>query len=145
MTAIIPPPSDPNHSGAEPVHVLFNGDCPICSREIAHYADLAARSGAPLHFDPIAQESLAEWGLDHESAARRLHVRRGSETRSGVAAFITLWATLPRWRWLARLVALPLVRPLAEIGYERVAAPLLFRAHLRRQARAAAAQEAGRS
>ncbi|MCC6008232.1 MAG: DUF393 domain-containing protein [Rhodobacteraceae bacterium] len=117
--------------------VLYNAACPICSAEIAHYADLARRSGAPLNFEAIGPDTLEAWGLDEESATRRLHVLRGQELRSGVDAFIAMWAALPRWRWLAWLVGLPGLRGLAHLGYEHVAAPLLYRAHRRRQARLA--------
>jgi predicted DCC family thiol-disulfide oxidoreductase YuxK len=53
----------------------------------------------------------------------------------GVDAFAALWSVLPGWRWLARLVRLPGIGWVAALAYDRIAAPLLYRAHLRRQAR----------
>ena len=45
---------------------------------------------------------------------------------------------MPRMRWLSRIVARPGIRPAAAALYDRLAAPLLYRWHLRRQTRRAA-------
>ena len=63
---------------------------------------------------------------------------------SGLDAFRALWFAMPRYRWLARITGLPLVRPVLAFVYDRLAAPLLYRAHLRRQRRAAAAPQPSR-
>lgn len=110
--------------------VLYNDTCPVCSREIALYRRQAA--GA-VGFDPLA--CAADWGLTEDQAARRLHVMQGGRVLSGFEAFRALWATVPGWAWAARLAGLPGVRSVLAFGYDRVAAPLLYRAHRRRQAR----------
>lgn len=117
------------------VTVLYNGDCPICAREIAHYARAAERSGAPLSFEPVAAADLAGWGLTPEAAVRRLHVRVGGRVVAGLPAFRAVWSALPGWRWLARLTGLPGIRTLAAALYDRVAAPMLHALHRRRVAR----------
>ncbi|PLL11526.1 DUF393 domain-containing protein [Tabrizicola sp. TH137] len=113
--------------------ILYNDTCPLCRFEIDHYRAAAAREGAPLRFDRLAD--AAKWGLTEDQAARRLHVVHQGELLSGLAAFRAIWATLPRWRWLARLTGLPVIRPALTVLYDRIAAPLLYRAHLRRQRR----------
>jgi predicted DCC family thiol-disulfide oxidoreductase YuxK len=113
--------------------VLYNDTCPLCSIEIGHYRRSAQAAGLPLRFDAL--DRAADWGLDPDTAARRLHVRQDGRVLSGLAAFRALWATLPRWRWLAWLTGLPLIRPAVAALYDRVAAPALYRAHLRRQRR----------
>lgn len=116
--------------------ILYNGQCPICSTEIEHYRAQAETAGAPMRFTDLNDADLVQWGLSTEDAARRLHVRQpDGSIVSGLAAFIVLWRELPRLRWLARVASLPLVRPMAHWGYERVAAPLLFWMHQRRQAK----------
>lgn len=116
--------------------VIYNGACPICSREVAHYRRAAEDAGAPLRFEDLAAADLARFGLDADSAARRFHAVRGGDLLSGLDAFEAVWAELPRWRWLARLLRLPLVRPLARAGYDHLAAPALYALHRRRRRRA---------
>ena len=117
----------------EETRVLYNDTCPLCAREVAHYRRLAEGCALPVAFDPLAR--AADWGLTEDEAARAFHVRRGGETLAGLAAFRALWSGMPGWRWLAWVTGLPVVRPLAGLLYDRVAAPLLYAAHRRRQAR----------
>jgi predicted DCC family thiol-disulfide oxidoreductase YuxK len=109
------------------LRVLYNGACPICAREIAHYRALAARHGADLAFDDLNTTDLAAWGLTPDQAMRRLHARAGSLRLAGLAAFRGLWERLPGWRWLAWLTGLPGIRQAADWSYERIAAPWLYR------------------
>ena len=44
---------------------------------------------------------------------------------AGVDAFQALWRRMPRYRWLAGLVDLPVIRPAAILLYDRVLAPAL--------------------
>ena len=54
------------------LEVLYNDDCPICSREIKHYAGL---SGDDVTFVKITEQSAADWGLTEEQAAKQIHAR----------------------------------------------------------------------
>ena len=48
----------------------------------------------------------------------RFHVRAADgQVLSGGAAFVEVWKRLPKWRWAARVAALPGVFPLLELGY----------------------------
>ncbi len=116
------------------LRILYNGACPICAREIAHYRRLAERSGADLCFDDLNAADLAAWGLTADTARRRLHARDGAFRLAGMPAFRALWARLPGWRWLARATALPGLRQATDWGYERIAAPWLYRRPCRAQA-----------
>lgn len=114
--------------------ILYNGECPICRAEISHYAKRAATHGAPLQFEPLQQSDLQAWGLTRDDAMRRLHALRPDGTRlSGIQAFAAIWEGLPGMGWLATLVRLPVIAPLARLAYDRIAAPLLYRMHLRRE------------
>jgi predicted DCC family thiol-disulfide oxidoreductase YuxK len=117
------------------IDVIFNNTCPICAREVGHYRRAAERAGAPIGFHGLDDAEVTACGLDRDAAARRFHVRRDGKLLSGVDAFIALWQELPRWRWLARIVSLPLVRPLSVLAYDHAAAPLLYAMHRRREAR----------
>lgn len=114
--------------------VIYNGDCPICSREIGIYR---ARIGAvgDLRFVDLNDVDLAALGLTRDDAARRLHVVEDGRLLSGVDAFLALWRATPGFGWLARVVGLPGVRQAAGAVYDGVLAPALFAMHRRREAR----------
>ncbi|MGP1358484.1 thiol-disulfide oxidoreductase DCC family protein [Roseicyclus sp.] len=117
------------------IRILYNHACPICRAEIAHYRARAEASGAALVFEDLNAADLGGWRLTPDQAMRRMHARLpDGRVVSGVEAFARIWAALPGYRWLAWLVRVPGVRHLAELGYNRVAAPWLYRRHLRRMA-----------
>ncbi len=115
--------------------VLYNAACPVCRTEIGHYAALATRHDLPIRFDDLNGPGLGAWGISADEAARRLHVLHDGQVLTGLDAFRALWSAMPRYRWLARLTGLPGLDLLARLGYDHVGAPLLYRAHLRRQRR----------
>ena len=73
------------------------------------------------------------------------HVLKNGELVAGVDAFIALWSSLPRYRWAATLVGLPLINPSAKLVYRFIAAPLLYRTHRRRLALTAQARPRARA
>ncbi|WP_371056622.1 thiol-disulfide oxidoreductase DCC family protein [Rhodosalinus sp. K401] len=118
--------------------VLYNAECPVCSFEIGHYRDYAEARDLPIRFDDLNGPERAQWGLSEDAAARRLYVLKDGTLHGGLDAFLVLWRQMPRYRWLARAVALPGVRQAASALYDYVLAPLIYRWHLRRKARARA-------
>ena len=103
-------------SVCEPLTVMFDGACPLCRREVGVYQTLTT-------LEPVAWQdvSQASFRLPPEERARylaRFHVRKSDgQLLSGAAAFVALWQTMPGWRWLGRLGALPGVTPLLELLY----------------------------
>ncbi len=126
---------------ASTLDVYYNGSCPICSAEISHYKAMAGKV-APntIQFLDITRPEiapkLAGLGLTGDDAARRLYVQENNITHSGVAAFAKIWDRLPRYKWLGWLVRLPVIKPVMEWGYNRIAAPWLYKSHLKRIATA---------
>lgn len=118
------------------MRVLYNADCPVCRAEIDHYASHAAARDLPIRFDDLNGPDISLWVVTPDDAARRLHVLHEGRVVAGMEAFRLLWAAMPRYRWLARATGWPGVRQAAGLVYERVAAPVLYRAHLRRVAQA---------
>ena len=116
--------------------VLYNAQCPVCNFEIGHYAAYAGRNGLPIRFDDLNGDARAAWGIDADTAARRLYVLHKGELTSGIPAFLVLWRQMPRYRWLARVVGLPVVRQVAGVVYDYALAPAIYRWHLWRKARA---------
>ncbi|WP_223424700.1 thiol-disulfide oxidoreductase DCC family protein [Tateyamaria pelophila] len=117
--------------------VLYNAACPVCRAEIEHYAAYSAQHALPIRFQDLNAGQLEAWGLTTEDAARRLHVMKEEVLYSGIPAFIILWQDMPRYRWLARIVAVPGIYWLAVQTYDHILAPLLYRWHKRRQKRPA--------
>jgi hypothetical protein len=60
---------------------------------------------------------------------------------SGISAFAAIWAALPGMGWLARLVMLPGIRQMADLLYNRVAAPWLYSRQIKREAALARASD----
>lgn len=115
---------DPRHAEEADLSVYYDGGCPLCRAEIAHYR--RCEGAERLRFVDVGRDVPAPplgAGLDREAALRRFHVRDAQgRLVSGAAAFARLWRVLPHWRWLGRLVTLrvfgvrPLL-PLAEAAY----------------------------
>ena len=128
-----PPPYLHRMTNPSPLRVLYNDTCPICAREIGVYA--RAEGGEDMQFCALSQHET--FGLDADTAARRLHVVKDGKLLVGIDGFIAIWAALPRWHWLARAARLPVIRPALGLIYTHLAAPILYKLHLRRQQKAA--------
>jgi len=121
---------------SEHTTVIYNADCPICSREIDSYRRYCAAHGVDIAFQDLQRADLATLGLSPEDAARRLHVIENGTLLSGTPAFLALWEMMPRFRPLARVIGLPGLRHIAAAVYEGVLAPALYAMHRRRVRRA---------
>ena len=115
-----PLPADAAAPAAPPapaLTVLYDGSCPLCRREIALYRGLQASQ--PLCFADVSDPALVPPpGASPETLRARFHVRHADgRLESGARAFLALWATLPGWRWLARLGAVPGAAALMEGTY----------------------------
>lgn len=124
--------------------VLYNGSCPVCRTEIEHYRRLDRVAGAALEWQDVAGlgRAVAPPGVDAEAMRRRLHVvDADGRLLVGIPAFARIWEHLPRYRWLAKVVRLPVVRTLAAQLYEPVAKGLYAWDRRRRRKRLEAASE----
>jgi predicted DCC family thiol-disulfide oxidoreductase YuxK len=112
-----------------PLTLFFDGLCPLCSREMAHYRRHTP-AGA-VHFLDITGPGFdaSAHGLDVKRVHQVMHAKVGGEMRTGVDAFIALWQAIPRYRWLAKAARWPGVHGLLKIGYRLFARvrPLLPR------------------
>jgi len=104
-----------------PLRIYFDGACRVCASEVDHYRrrDRAGRLEpvdiSAADFDP------GPCGISLQAFQYELHVidREGRVYR-GVDAFRAIWLAFPEsvlFRLLATLIALPVIRPLARLGY----------------------------
>jgi predicted DCC family thiol-disulfide oxidoreductase YuxK len=111
-----------------PSEVYFNGDCPVCRTEMTHYANLCANSQPKFRFIDSMQRpnEFDRCGLRREHLERRVYLRDADgRIVSGMPALVHLWSTIPEYRWLSRVLALPVLRPISTLLYDHVIAPSL--------------------
>lgn len=122
---IMPPmnsPSSPPRASvpaAQPT-VYFDGACPVCRREIAYYQQQAGAEGLCwVDAAACAPEALGP-NLARPEALARLHLRQADGCLiQGAAAFLHLWAALPRTaRWARWALARPRLVALLDLAYE---------------------------
>jgi ubiquinone biosynthesis monooxygenase Coq7 len=99
------------------LQVMFDGSCPLCRREVGVYRNLTPSE--PIQWVDVSDSLLTlPAGIERAQFMRRFHVRTADGALvSGAAAFVALWRTLPGWRWIGRIGALPGVTPVLEIAY----------------------------
>ncbi len=104
-----------------PLRVFFDGQCPLCSREIKHYLTLD-EFGRLIPVDIAASNFQAQsYGLDAHLVQKVMHAQDATGTiYSRVDAFLAIWqAVRPTLatRLGLRLLRIRPVRKLADIAY----------------------------
>lgn len=96
--------------------IYFDGSCPLCRREIAHYRGLPGAES--LQWVDVSSGTGQDGELSCEAALRRFHVRDANgRLLSGGAAFACLWRCLPGWRVLGWLFQWPPMSWALEAAY----------------------------
>jgi predicted DCC family thiol-disulfide oxidoreductase YuxK len=115
-----------------PLILYYDGLCPLCSREIAHYRSRV--HGEEVTFIDITDPAFdaSTHGVEPRRVHKVMHARRGESLLTGLDAFIALWETVPGYAWLARLARLPVLYGILNLGYHIFALlrPLLPRRKL---------------
>ncbi|MEM1387977.1 MAG: DUF393 domain-containing protein [Pseudomonadota bacterium] len=120
--------------------VIYNGSCPVCSREIKVYRARAENHGTGTQFVDLNEADLSDYGITADEAAREIHVLQNGQMLKGVDAFLAMWRVTPGFAWLARIVGLPGIKQVTTLVYRWILAPALYAAHRRRMRRATASQ-----
>lgn len=113
---------------AELTEIYYNGECPVCNAEMSHYARLCADSQESLRFIDAMQRpnEFAECGLRREHLERRVYLKDSKgRISSGLPALIELWSRMPQYRWLARVLTVPVISAASNALYDHVIAPSL--------------------
>lgn len=112
--------------------VQSNANCPDCIFDIRHVERIADGNLLPIRWDDLKTMARKAWGLDADTAARRLYVQPNGMRTLCIRAFLVRWAQMPHYRLLGRIVGLPGIRQIAIAAYDHVLAPLTYRWHLHR-------------
>ncbi|MFU8895417.1 MAG: thiol-disulfide oxidoreductase DCC family protein [Gammaproteobacteria bacterium] len=98
-------PPGANAPARQRPRVFYDGGCPVCRREIAHYRRLDREGRVHWHDIDAHPETLHDHGINRRDAMRRFHViDTTGRVRSGADAFTVVWAELPGWRLVGRVV-----------------------------------------
>ena len=111
------------------VKVWFDGDCPLCRREIALMRKLDRKDY--INFIDVASNS-GECPVDRTQLLARFHAEEDGKLLSGAAAFAAMWRAIP----ILRPIGLVARNTWALAGLER--AYILFLRHRPRLQRLAA-------
>lgn len=106
---------------AFPLRVFYDGACSVCSREIEHYARLD-REGRLIPMDISAADFDPQpYGISLERFMDELHaIDAQGRVYRGVESFWAIWQAFPNstlFGLLGRVIRLPLINPLARLGY----------------------------
>ena len=107
-------------SPSKALEVIYNSVCPVCEAGICSFQ----KKVDPAHGHFIwldineAPERLAGYGVTVDDVRLKLHaIDRAGELRVGMEAVTVICAETPRYRWLAHLSRLPILRQLSALLY----------------------------
>jgi predicted DCC family thiol-disulfide oxidoreductase YuxK len=104
------------------ISVFYDGKCGLCRREIEHYkriAPVGVFEWVDITVDPSATQKI---GISYADGLKLLHATDvKGRLHVGVDSFLLIWQQIPRWRILATIVSLPIIRPVANIAYRAFA------------------------
>ena len=100
--------------------VFFNNSCKICKAEIDLYKKEKIKE---IDRIDITNNDLAEKETSKNSKEllRRLHVKEGEKILQGAEAFLFLWKTIPKYKFLYNFFKLPIIFNLFSFVYEIIA------------------------
>ena len=98
--------------------VFFDGQCPLCSREIDFYQQQKGANYIDWVDVTKADPDKLPSDLTQESALARFHVvTANGKLVSGGRAFSCLWLSLPKFKWAGQLFSIRLLASILEIAY----------------------------
>lgn len=105
--------------------VYYNTICPVCNAGIDWQRNrlVQAARARIIEFRDINLEpdALARFGAELEDVLRLHGLDADGHLHVGADCAIAIWQLTPGDAWLARVVGLPPIRPVARIAYDRFA------------------------
>lgn len=104
------------------IEVYYDGKCGLCSKEINYYKTIAPDGVFDWQDITQSDQALQKHNIRLSDALRRLHAQdEHGNLHIGADAFILIWRNMPYWRPLGWFAALPIVRPIASLAYNKFA------------------------
>jgi predicted DCC family thiol-disulfide oxidoreductase YuxK len=100
--------------------VYYNNSCKICKTEIDFYKKQKIDE---IQWVDITDGSSVtkDTGKKSHTLLRRLHVEENGKIIGGAEAFLVLWKNMPKYRFLYRILKLPIIFSLFNVSYEIIA------------------------
>ena len=100
--------------------VYYNNSCKICKTEIDFYKKQKIDE---IQWVDITDGSSVtkNTGKKSQTLLRRLHVEEDGKIFSGAEAFLVLWKNMPKYRFLYRILKLPIIFSIFNVSYEIIA------------------------
>ena len=96
------------HASQDKLTVFYDGECPICTREIGFYKDCDGAEDIDWRDITKITEDEVHPGLSREDALARFHVlTRDGHLMSGGPAFAQMWRNLTKFRLLGTVFSFP--------------------------------------
>jgi predicted DCC family thiol-disulfide oxidoreductase YuxK len=95
--------------------LYYDGKCSLCVAEMDKLADI---KGEQLELQDIHQLSDQLTKDERVNMLKVLHLQRGDRWITGIDANIAAWQHT-RWGWIWRILGWPIIKPIANIAYQR--------------------------
>ncbi|XP_030625916.1 uncharacterized protein At5g50100, chloroplastic-like [Chanos chanos] len=109
-----------SHISSRSVKVLYDGQCPICVKEIHFLQYLQRHRPGKVDFIDISLDGYDGGkyeGISYEMAMEEMHViDEKNKVHRGVPAFTVMYSAVGLG-WLGRFISWPVVRPLMDKAY----------------------------
>lgn len=102
----------------EKLTVLYDGNCPLCYREIVHYKK-KDKSNLLKCIDIAHPDfNIDDYGLNMEEVELKLHAIDESGTIfTGIDTFIEIWRRIPGFTFFTKITQNKLLRPTFDLFY----------------------------
>ena len=103
----------------------FNESCKICCSEINHYKKI----NNSINWINVINNKFAsrETKLSSKELIRRLHIIKNDQLYKGLDAFLVVWNEIPRYKFLSKILALPIIYHIGWLIYEFFAIILFYK------------------
>ena len=103
----------------------FNESCNICRAEINHYKKI----NKSINWIDVIHNNCAsrETNLSSKELIRRLHIIKNDKLYKGLDAFLIVWNEIPRYKFLSKLLTLPIIYHIGWLIYEFIAIILFYK------------------
>jgi predicted DCC family thiol-disulfide oxidoreductase YuxK len=102
----------------ETLKVFFDGECPLCRKEINFYKKISQDSQISWINIEGASFDAGTTGLSKDKLKARFHVMLNDEVYTGGYAFLQLWSFIPGFAWATKVLDKAFFPKLLDIVYD---------------------------